>query len=1266
MALRREDARIFVEGHNFLAPILLRESVIDSVSFRAHAKHFDDQIEALDAWLTRSIRGLRDFTTAFVRLESQALDLVRNAPTFMESGIIDADYTFTAMLRFSEANNAYWQEIFQHARNMEATWSEPMMRLQQTELREVKHLRNEFYRTQKAFDDQIKQYFAQPKTKEASSLREDAFQLFEKRKAYIKASFDYVIKMSMFKSAVDQAFVQSFVRGFNNAVHHTGALASDYNSRPRLDMVTDWTNEMSKSARQCEEYLHSIRFDLEDEIIRMVSPARDLTEYQSVHTQPSGLRRAAVTTANAKQGWLLVRLVSGKPTRYTWTRRWFFVKHGVFGWLANNSKTGAVEESEHLGVLLCNVRASKQEERRFCFEVVTKDTTILLQAESDAEASAWLDVFDNVRKEAISTPESSSHASRIDKASPAFAIGSATPDEHGLDNTALSTRRMSHAKSESGGTTGLSALISAASGVATLTAPRGSISHVDQSRLDNPFDVFVDVYPLSPTTLAPSPLCTALTNQSILGNATLTDTPSAAQANFWGSVAYGMISQTASMQLDAKAMAKLLCSPDSAMYSMMSKRAREEKSLHTAPAATVAGPKEYPPDFPQEIRRQDAHFMSLFPQARNEHVLMVLRGNRTLSAYDGSFSARVYFTLRGCYLYANSHGMILVQSCMYSEMLGVRLKKRSTHDVLIFDIHDLGEAELVLYLDEGGLAKKRIEILLGNYIADEPLGCAEVFKLLRNALPSDTRVRSVSQIPNPQTAAPGPLKEAAASPVAENSDDEDADDDDAGKRIEKIDGVRLKLPNQPVAGEADDQMYGKIFDREYMVTAKGLFHLLFGNRTPVWLRSYADLGFKDVQQGPWQTIEDGTLARAYKYELTIVGSDGRTKTSEWSDFHKIWKREEHLNYVVTFYRRPFNMPDGDKFFMHVKWNITYVSKQKARLRAWIGVDWQGTNRLLRGVISQAFLQSARLVAMPTVQHFIEREALDRLGLQSKTSKAVRIYGRVIGRGDTMYLDGGGHGKGSKSGEKAANPTIRRFTAFGLARANPRVFLNSLITEASVSTWHVLNHVSAFVTTHSFLIGIIIILALSNLWLTGRATGQYWQHRRADTLLNSIDMRPFGFITHGVTVKDLDVFTYQTVSKQMEDNEIDSQPFGICYEVFRQSPLLQDDLSSNSFLPELPVKESTANDSFRLMDDFARATRKERQHLARKRHDLMVAMRLLNRMDREIVRAGWEQFVVSVAEQCAKGQSQSDSTPKFDEEFCLDCDRYIASINSGHT
>src|SRR5690606_11071187 len=71
------------------------------------------------------------------------------------------------------------------------------------------------------------------------------------------------------------------------------------------------------------------------------------------------------------------------------------------------------EQSEKIGVLLCNIKPAFAEDRRFCFEVKTKDNTIMLQAETQHELTAWMDAFEQAKRSALSSTSSSNQAFAI-------------------------------------------------------------------------------------------------------------------------------------------------------------------------------------------------------------------------------------------------------------------------------------------------------------------------------------------------------------------------------------------------------------------------------------------------------------------------------------------------------------------------------------------------------------------------------------------------------------------------------------------------------------------------------------------------------------------------------------------------------------------------------------------------------------------------------------------------------------------------------------
>lgn len=290
--------------------------------------------------------------------------------------------------------------------------------------------------TQKAFDGLHYRYSAQSKAKEPSSLREDAFQLHEARKAYLKASLDFSVMTPQLRTTLDKVLVKVFSDQWREMRSSKGSLnGASRRWSHDIERVRSWSREIESSEVTFSRDLQSARKQIEDSTEARLRPSRDLEDYALLTTSVTGTQAPIKTDSQTgadqallraeKQGWLYLRTLSGKPTRTVWVRRWFFVKNGIFGWLVQGSRSGGVEESDRIGVLLCNVRPAQSEERRFAFEVKTKDLSIMLQADSQGELFEWMKAFEIAKQKALEDPASTdSPGLEGPSQDPAFAISS--------------------------------------------------------------------------------------------------------------------------------------------------------------------------------------------------------------------------------------------------------------------------------------------------------------------------------------------------------------------------------------------------------------------------------------------------------------------------------------------------------------------------------------------------------------------------------------------------------------------------------------------------------------------------------------------------------------------------------------------------------------------------------------------------------------------------------------------------------------------------
>lgn len=451
-----QPALVQVNRSLSLLPVGLREASYDSPTFRATAVHFSDQVEIVEKWLDAYIKSISKLVHDISGLEETFNSfLLRSVPpSNISEAVLDHDYTLLAMKRFGEGSREWWSQAITGMKKMDSNIVEPIKSFMAGELRNFKDARRYLEQTQKVFDNTLARYVAQSKTKEPSALREDNFQVYETRRAYLKASLDFCILAPQLRYTVDKLLVRCTTDQWREVKRSRESIGASFAKwGTEMDRVRGWSKEMEAGEAIFRRELQMARREIADTAAQGFKPSREIEDYNlstvaflgskgpsTVNVQTQGMP----PERSEKQGWLFLRTVSGKPARTSWVRRWFYVKNGIFGWLVQGAQSGGVEESEKIGVLLCNVKPAVQEERRFCFEVKTKNQAILIQAETQQQLMEWLEAFEVAKNRALQASADTFNGG-ID---PAFAI---TPpsvpefaakalDGHGEDTIAATDR----------------------------------------------------------------------------------------------------------------------------------------------------------------------------------------------------------------------------------------------------------------------------------------------------------------------------------------------------------------------------------------------------------------------------------------------------------------------------------------------------------------------------------------------------------------------------------------------------------------------------------------------------------------------------------------------------------------------------------------------------------------------------------------------------------------------------------------------------------
>ncbi|CCX34380.1 Similar to Uncharacterized PH domain-containing protein C19A8.02; acc. no. O13818 [Pyronema omphalodes CBS 100304] len=1303
-----------------LIPATLKEASLDSPTFRGTVLHYAEQVDLIEKWLDGFIKASSTLVRDVLALEDPISNfLLRAVPTNISESALDHDHTLLAMQRYAEGSRGFWTNVITGARKVETLVVDPLSAFQRGELKNFKEIKRLLEAAQNKYDALLARYLSQNKSKEPSALREDAFALYEARKAYIKTSFDFCIAAPLFRSNLDKLLTKVI----SNQWREQMSMRDDNGNLLKkcgadVERIRSCYDSMEANERLFLKQLTAAGAALEKRAYKDHQPARELDEY-SISTVPYLSRQPAVgahidgeDVPSEKQGWLFMRTITGKPTRQIWIRRWFFVKAGVFGWLVQGYREGGAEESEKVGVLLCNIKPAVGEERRFCFEVKTKDTTILLQTETQADLTSWLGVFEQAKRTAVASSNlvaSSQAFSIIPPSAPAPPSEPAYVTKGHEGNSANSAplsdslnipRQQRQLAADDGLTFSRSATMGPLGGdsgtrAASMDVPRdfsqmnlqpGHITHGNRERSVSAVSAGAIGGP-GHVSVGPGASSAGTVGAAVGLSQPFHHFPSADSK--WSSLAPNTLTSTPA-PVNLLTAATVTSGNGIAAISEINREKGHKKTMSLDHGKEQGEGQErigeYPNDYPPELRMQDEHFRMLFPGAKDKLVLLVFRALWSPSPSQ-SLPGRCFVTERTIYFYSHYVGLVFTTETPFEQIQEIKSAQEKDCDYLFLhlkpDENDEYETQHVLtvktFLEPMRLLQRRLQALMEN----------------ANGAVSDPGANGSNGNGGKEASAPQVKKLKAREmlkKLVEMENDEDKEDEqweDVGMyldgpaarrpqaggqesevklRIEtdrraiedrsapRVGAGQLRLPNKPVV-YTPPGMTKKSVERDFDISPKALFHVMFGEKSPVFRNLYSQRRDKPVHQGHWKELDTGKMRRQFAYRVSSIDVFGRARRADVVDHQTIDKQEDHLCYVVTDTKTPWHLPHRADFVMVSKIVITHVAKSKCRLSIWTRVVWFKDPKFSKGIVQKQALEDLEHDALDL--NDIVSEAVTRLTSQ-KQPNAITMFGSIGGEhspgegpsADTQlsglppaaidalsaFAGGTGSGKTSLANKRMSrappsdphatrphpNHRVSRLLAPRIPikqhRLSQMLWENCLSwAESTISNIFTLLLAAvktgfSIVTAHRILILALGLSVVANMSLTTRASRAFWSERRAASFLDQVGVKPDGIMSRAITVIDLN----EAIAPRVSINSLGS-------------------FSSLSYdAPGGMAAGNGGNSTGRCAAKFwhSPSIQAGQEKLGVVRHDLVVAIRMVNSMEKDMVRAEWERWVVGERRRCA--------------------------------
>lgn len=1315
------------------------------------------------------------------------------APGHLSEAAFDHDYSLRALQVYNEGAKAFMSQTTLAIRGLQPYVVEPIREFLNTQVRPYREAKRGMDHLQRNFDQALLRYQGQGKNKEASSLREDAFQLFEARRAYTKASMDVCVLGPQLRLALDTLIIRVFSdQWFKITDIRQGNAENTRKLGREISRIRSWGKDLAANERVLRRELLMARKEMEAATITAARPARDLDSYSLSTVAYLGQRPQTGlgepgTGPPARQGWLLQRIIAGRPARYVWARRWFFVRNGIFGYLLPNDTSGAVEESEKIGVLLCGVRPAFKEDRRFCFEIKTSDTGMLLQAETQEELTEWIAVFEKAKRLAIEDPSTTEllPSSGQDAAfaispalAPEFAVKSQDKDDDGPSTTSIipdaesnvlpsratmdpnSLRKDRHDEGEKSrdhaarimqkldlhrkGTApaqvskgnvqppggGIASLISASHG--TILGPAGANVAAPSQRTASMGRL--PSISLAPETLVMPPAPTSLSKSAIMigmerpsavqaSSASSGNLPGGLLANHWGAANYGYMSRLERGEIGQKPEPKpvltpmeererrfsdppdplekvpFTAEPESTTDEVLTDKSSPARHRKTTSAQEEGLPRleppplhgEYPAKYPLPLRAHDAQFRLLFPDVPlDERVVLIARVSWSLNDTQ-DLPGRAFITTAGIYFYSHHLGLVMVVGFDLESIMEVSTSIYQDYDVLHVTIRPKSEKEdpslvtIKTFLEPVQLLKRRIDYLIDNACSEEPDGLEVVIQKLlafeKMQFPGDAEQSSppssgwedVGSLSYRDNGPSSLLRRDIPVKVDRNPYGGD------GTMVGDAEPTRFRLPARAVH-YTPTQVTHQAVERVFDVSAKALFHMMFGDQSALYQMLYRARRGKNITQSPWEM--DNLFHRSFTYTVDTTDAFQRPKSLSVTDTQAIEMSNDHLCYVVTDSRAPWHLPYPDDFRLLSKVVITHDAKSRAKLAIWTNVIWSRPPVLSRKMIERHAFDDLHIDAMQTAE--IVADQVSRLGPGFTTKKAVVVFGHIgrqtqaasiVAADDEALLP------------RAARPNIIKHSLIGIVSERAKSLALSAASTIFMSLIGLSKAVLKAFSAHTILL-VLLALTVSTQMMTGSAVvKEWWTDRSASRFMRRMGVRPDAHMARAIYLHDLPTIFSTTLAQSAWNAGNQSH----CSSTFASLVSESDPALGGGGTPS-GVNASAGSSTFPIHDQrhrrfgspstssTARRLGAHRLRLATQRHDLLVALRLVNRVEKETIQAEWENWLLDEGVRCQRvgrilhaadsstagevKKSRREALRQWYDEYCESCRREREGLGMG--
>ncbi|XP_031440502.1 arf-GAP with coiled-coil, ANK repeat and PH domain-containing protein 1 isoform X2 [Clupea harengus] len=238
------------------------------------------------------------------------------------------------------------------------------------DVKRFKDVRKEFERCSETLDSTLSKNANVPRGKQ-HEIEEASNALLNARKAFRSGALDYVLEINVIESKKKTEVL--------NAVLSLMEAQAQFFQQGHQSLKELETYRKNLSDEQTQLVLNAAREKRDMEQRHAAIKKKDMSYDDSIMDYC-----ADSATGIVMEGYLYKRASNAFKT---WSRRWFSIQKNqlVYQKKFKEQPTVVVED-----LRLCTVKYGAEQERRFCFEVVSPSKTCLLQADTERQQQGWI------------------------------------------------------------------------------------------------------------------------------------------------------------------------------------------------------------------------------------------------------------------------------------------------------------------------------------------------------------------------------------------------------------------------------------------------------------------------------------------------------------------------------------------------------------------------------------------------------------------------------------------------------------------------------------------------------------------------------------------------------------------------------------------------------------------------------------------------------------------------------------------------------------